>query len=140
MRLAILCLVAAACGNGKQEDKPRAESPLILDEATCADAEGCAADCERGVVKACALASSAYTLGYKVNADPDVGARYRQRYLLLRTRACAEGDQGSCRQPAASQEKPDWDALRQSCAAGELNACLRCKAAMRGDDCTRTPP
>ena len=137
MVAAVAAALAAGCGK-KDRDKPAAQQ-LDMGDATCQDADGCVADCERGVVAACALASSIYTLGYKVQADPDLGNKYRTRYLALRERGCKEQHVPQCDDSAPHGRTPDWKGLRDKCAAGDLNSCLRCKASRFGDDCSRIP-
>jgi hypothetical protein len=138
-----IALLTAACGNkDKDREAPAAGPELSLADPTCRDADSCVAECDDGVLAACALASTIYGLGYKVAPDDEKSRRYRKMYLDLRTRACAKDRSSSaqCQDSAPTGEKPDWAAIRDECRAGKLNSCLRCVADGMGLDCSRVPP
>ncbi|HTM21194.1 MAG TPA: hypothetical protein VL172_11815 [Kofleriaceae bacterium] len=129
-------LLAPGCG----KNKAPAGEPIDMGDPSCTDAASCVTECEHGLVASCALASTIYTLGYKVTADPDLGGRYRVRYQQLRERGCKQEHRPLCDDSAPNGQAPDWPAIRDQCQKGDLNSCLMCKAGHHGDDCGNVPP
>jgi hypothetical protein len=133
--IAAVLVLAAGCGNKKKATGEQVD----MSDATCQDADSCAADCERGQVAACALASTVYGLGYKVPPDPALSSRYRTRYLTLRERGCKQEHRPLCGDSAPKGTPPDWPAVQRRCQGGDLNSCLRCMVDGFGPTCSRVP-
>lgn len=129
MRAAVVVIaltILAGCQSGKDKKQQEGAGPqtgseaLVLDDPSCTSATACVADCDHGVVKACALASSIYAMGFRVERDAVAAARYRDRYKALAARACDGGDLRSCK---AVGRAPAPEPAEKRCQDGDPPAC-----------------